>query len=298
MTLPRQVFFLLIIAALGLCSCAKPVAKFSYATDKKEAPAKVTFTNESKKAENYFWDFGDDKQSNEEMPIHEYKSSGNYEVTLRAYKGDKEHVYKQRVFIEAPKECLVELETAFGTMTILLYNETPEHRDNFVKLVEENFYDDLLFHRVINGFMIQGGDPNSKNAKPNARLGSGGPGYQIPAEFVDEHVHVKGALSAARMGDNVNPQKKSSGSQFYIVHGRPVTSDQLESTAAQKGTRYSKEQIEDYLKNGGTPFLDREYTVFGRVVKGLEVIDAIAAEKTLPGDRPEKDIKMKMQLVK
>jgi len=298
MILPRQLFFLLTITALCVCSCANPVAKFSYATDKKEAPAKVTFKNESKKSETYSWDFGDGTQSSQATPVHEYKSSGNYEVILKASKGGKEHVYKQRVFIEAPKECLVELETEFGTMTILLYNETPQHRDNFVKLVEDKFYDDLLFHRVISGFMIQGGDPNSKNAKPDARLGSGGPGYQIPAEFVDEHVHVKGALSAARTGDNVNPQRKSSGSQFYIVHGRPVTNDQLESTAAQKGTRYSKEQIEDYLKYGGTPFLDRDYTVFGRVIKGLEVIDAIAAAKTLPGDRPEENIKMKMQLVK
>lgn len=112
------------------------------------------------------------------------------------------------------------IETSFGDMTVELYNETPQHRDNFLKLAEEGFYNDLLFHRVIEGFMIQGGDPDSKNASPNKRLGGGGPGYTIPAEFVDGFYHKKGALSAARQGDNVNPEKKSSGSQFYIVQGK------------------------------------------------------------------------------
>lgn len=118
------------------------------------------------------------------------------------------------------------IETSFGDMTVELYNETPQHRDNFLKLAEEGFYNDLLFHRVIEGFMIQGGDPDSKNASPNKRLGGGGPGYTIPAEFVDGFYHKKGALSAARQGDNVNPEKKSSGSQFYIVQGK-VWNDQM-----------------------------------------------------------------------
>lgn len=118
------------------------------------------------------------------------------------------------------------IQTSFGDMVVELYNETPQHRDNFLKLVEEGFYNDLLFHRVIEGFMIQGGDPDSKNASPNKRLGSGGPGYTIPAEFVDDFYHKKGALSAARQGDNVNPEKKSSGSQFYIVQGK-VWDDQM-----------------------------------------------------------------------
>ncbi|MBN1768272.1 MAG: peptidylprolyl isomerase [Prolixibacteraceae bacterium] len=118
------------------------------------------------------------------------------------------------------------IETSFGDMTVELYNETPQHRDNFLKLAEEGFYNDLLFHRVIESFMIQGGDPDSKNASPNKRLGSGGPGYTIPAEFVDGFYHKKGALSAARQGDNVNPEKESSGSQFYIVQGK-VWNDEM-----------------------------------------------------------------------
>ena len=123
------------------------------------------------------------------------------------------------------------METSLGTMIILLYSSTPNHRDNFIKLAEEGFYDDLLFHRVINGFMIQGGDPNSKNASPNAQLGNGGPGYQIPAEFVDSLIHIKGALCAARTN---NPQKKSSGSQFYIVHGTNISVEQLDPNRKEK----------------------------------------------------------------
>jgi peptidyl-prolyl cis-trans isomerase B (cyclophilin B) len=183
-------------------------------------------------------------------------------------------------------------------MTVWLYDATPKHRDNFLKLAEQGYFDDLLFHRVINGFMIQGGDPNSRNAKPNQQLGSGGPGYTIPAEFVDSLVHKKGALAAARTGDQVNPEKKSSGSQFYIVQGRAVTADELDMIESRKGFRYSKEQRDTYMAAGGTPFLDRDYTVFGEVIEGLDVIDKIASVATLPGDRPKVDVRMKIKPVK
>lgn len=192
------------------------------------------------------------------------------------------------------KHQYVSIETEYGTMKAKLYNDTPQHRDNFVKLVQEGFYDDLLFHRVINGFMIQGGDPNSKNAAPNAPLGAGGPGYQVPAEI--KNFHFKGTLAAARTGDQVNPEKKSSGSQFYIVQGTPQTESTLRSFAQQRGITYSDEDIQRYTTAGGTPQLDNEYTVFGEVVEGLDVIDKIAAVQTGRGDRPVQDVKMKIKL--
>ncbi len=193
---------------------------------------------------------------------------------------------------------LVKLSTPMGDMTIMLYNETPQHRDNFVKLVEEGFYDSLLFHRVITDFMIQGGDPNSKGAAPGAALGTGGPGYQVPAEFNPALIHKKGALSAARLGDAANPKKESSGSQFYIVQGKPYDASSLDGMAARAGLTYTDEQKAIYAGQGGTPFLDGNYTVFGEVIEGLEVIDAIAAVSTDPRDRPLEDVTMTMELLK
>ena len=146
--------------------------------------------------------------------------------------------------------------------------------------------------------MVQGGDPDSKGARAGQGLGSGGPGYTIEAEFVDSLVHLKGAIAAARTGDAANPQKRSSGSQFYIVQGQPMTEDMLDRIEAQKGIRYSKEQREAYLEVGGTPFLDREYTVFGKVIEGLDVLDKIAAAQTDGRDRPVKDIAMKIRLIR
>lgn len=188
------------------------------------------------------------------------------------------------------------IETEYGNMKVLLYDKTPQHRDNFVKLVKENYYDDLLFHRIIPGFMIQGGDPNSRNAPAGQQLGGGGPGYQVPAEFVDEYIHVKGALAAARTGDNVNPEKKSSGSQFYIVQGKVTSDQELNQFEQRKNFTYTPEQRNQYRTQGGAPFLDRDYTVFGQVVEGLDVIDKIAAVQTAPGDRPVRDVKMKIKL--
>lgn len=246
------------------------------------------------------------------------------------------------------------IKTKYGDMKVKLYNETPKHRDNFVKLVEEGFYDSLLFHRVINEFMIQGGDPDSKGAKQGARLGNGGPGYQIDAEFNNNLLHKRGALAAARQGDQMNPEKKSSGSQFYIVHGKPFTDEELdqmedrmnmqkknvifrdimmkeenaglkaefdsirqaqnreaweafindkiepkieEELVKQGKFEYTEEQREVYKTEGGTPFLDTEYTVFGEIYEGLQVIDSIAVQKTDQADRPEEDIIMEMTII-
>lgn len=189
------------------------------------------------------------------------------------------------------------ISTDYGDMTVELYNETPKHRDNFIKLVKEGFYNDLLFHRVIRDFMIQGGDPDSRGAAPNQPLGRGGPGYTIEAEFHPEFIHKKGALAAARQGDQVNPERRSSGSQFYIVQGKKVTSTELNNMAARTGAIYTPEQIKTYEAIGGTPFLDNQYTVFGEVVEGLEVIDKIASVKTSSMNRPVKDVKMTIEII-
>lgn len=189
----------------------------------------------------------------------------------------------------APSQVQFVIHTDYGDMKGVLYNETPQHRDNFVKLAKAGFFNGLLFHRVIQGFMIQGGDPDSKNAKPGQQLGSGGPAYTIPAEINPNFIHKKGALSAARQGDQVNPKKASSGSQFYVVQGQKQDSQKL---AAQYPGKYSISQLEAYKSFGGTPFLDGEYTVFGEVTEGLDVIDKIAAVQKDKSDRPLKDIKM------
>jgi cyclophilin family peptidyl-prolyl cis-trans isomerase len=248
------------------------------------------------------------------------------------------------------KSNIVLIETSLGNIKIRLYDETPQHRDNFLKLVKEGYYNDLLFHRVIKDFMVQGGDPNSKGAPANKALGSGGPGYQIPAEIVYPQLfHKRGALSAARTGDQVNPKKESSGSQFYIVWGSVYTKSQLKDMEEQKKQQamqsyfgnlvserrdtiqalttsgnkaaldtiqeelikmtetefknnpdkgnFTTEQIKTYTTLGGTPFLDGEYTVFGEVVEGLDIVEKIQSCQTGSNDRPKTDITMKMKIV-
>ncbi len=242
------------------------------------------------------------------------------------------------------------IETTKGNIKVLLYDETPQHRDNFIKLAKEGYFNETLFHRVIKDFMIQGGDPDSKNAPAGKSLGTGGPSYTIPAEFVyPQYFHKRGALSAARQADAVNPEKRSSGSQFYIVWGNVMSNGQLDgmeqqanqgkqkkifdrmvaehkneimdfrkarnqeglmklqdeliakSDAEAKATpdfKYTEEQRKVYTTIGGTPFLDNEYTVFGEVVEGLDVVEKIQSVKTGSGDRPAEDVKMKITVIK
>lgn len=288
----------LFVFVLLLSACSRPMTRFSFEHKERQAPVVVQFSNQSENAEQYLWDFGDGKTSTEASPSHRYVHSGNYTVKLSATKGKKTTTKTQQLFIKAPTECLVEIQTEYGNMLVLLFNSTPKHRDNFLKLADQGFFDSLLFHRVIEGFMIQGGDPASKGADASAVLGSGGPGYTIDAEFSDTLVHVKGALAAARTSDSVNPEKRSSGSQFYIVQGRKVTQDMLDTFEAQKGKRYGRAQRDLYTEIGGTPFLDFEYTVFGRVIEGLDVIDKIAAVATNRSDRPEKNVQFKIKVIK
>lgn len=246
----------------------------------------------------------------------------------------------------------VKIDTSFGVITVRLYDETPLHRDNFVKLAKEGYFDGMLFHRVIRDFMIQGGDPDSKTASPGQSLGTGGPGYTIEAEIRKDLFHKRGALAAARQGDQVNPQRRSSGSQFYIVWGQIYKEGQLRQLSKQmemqqmqqifdtlamehrdevlrlrkernhaglqelqdklvaeteakfkamkeKGeiSGLSDEQIRIYTTVGGTPHLDGQYTVFGEVVEGLDVVEKIQDAETSSSDRPEEDIKMTIAVI-
>jgi cyclophilin family peptidyl-prolyl cis-trans isomerase len=214
-------------------------------------------------------------------------------VTVSAQKDKKD---KKAGKQPEKSEHLVKIITSLGDMTVKLYDATPKHRDNFLKLVADSFYDSLLFHRVIRNFMIQGGDPLSKNAAPGVMLGSGDNGYTIPAEIVDTLYHKKGALAAAR---TENPEKASSGCQFYIVQGQTITNDQIKMMEQQRGVVLSDKQKQLYTTIGGSPWLDGNYTVFGEVVEGLDVIDKIAAVKTAPGDRPVDNVYiLKMKLLK
>ena len=184
------------------------------------------------------------------------------------------------------------ISTSLGDITIALYDETPKHKENFIKLVKEEYYNGVLFHRIIKNFMIQTGDPDSKGAPAGKALGMGGPDYKVPAEFVPSLYHKRGAVAAARMGDNVNPKKESSGSQFYIVDGKKWTKDEMNMITAQMRKQFTAEQIEVYTTVGGDPFLDGDYTVFGEVVSGMDVVDMIAAQPKDGRDRPLTDIKI------
>ncbi|MFN0082688.1 MAG: peptidylprolyl isomerase [Ferruginibacter sp.] len=194
------------------------------------------------------------------------------------------------------KSIRVKITTDSGVIIVKLYDSTPLHRDNFVKLVKQGFYDSLLFHRIIQGFMVQGGDPQSKNAQPGVMLGAGGGDMtRIPAEFRQSLIHKKGVLAAARDG---NPEKASSACQFYIVQGKILSDQELDMMEQRIGSKYPPEQRNIYKTIGGTAMLDQNYTVFGEVVSGLEVVDKIASAPKAPGDRPIGDIRMKMEMVK
>ena len=208
------------------------------------------------------------------------------------------------------KEQKMKIETSEGDITLKLYNETPLHRDNFIRLVKSKFYDGVLFHRVIDQFMIQGGDPNSKDAMPGKMLGDGDVGYTIPAEFrTPQLYHKRGVLAAAREGDDENPEKASSGCQFYIVVGKQFTNEQLDEMEVSQIKKYghandstykfSEQARTDYTTIGGTPHLDGNYTVFGEILTGMDVVDRIAQARTNRADRPIEDIRIhKMRLIR
>lgn len=243
----------------------------------------------------------------------------------------------------------IKIKTTEGDIIVRLYDETPLHRDNFIKLASEGYFDGTLFHRIIKDFMIQGGDPDSKNAPAGKNLGAGGPDYTIPAEFVYPQLfHKRGALSAARLGDEVNPNRESSGSQFYIVWGKTFKSQELKQLERQMAMQqeqtvfnqiaqeykaeimnlrrnkdraglqtlqeklvvdskekckemgipeFTAEQVETYTKIGGTPYLDNQYTVFGEVESGLDIVEKIQNCETARNDRPKTDISMTVEVI-
>lgn len=190
----------------------------------------------------------------------------------------------------------VKITTPMGIIVVKLYDSTPKHRDNFMKLVQQKFYDRLLFHRIISGFMIQGGDPTSKSATPGAMLGMGGGDMtRISAEFNNNLIHKKGALCAARDG---NPEKASSACQFYLVQGKSVSEAELFNMEQGSGINYTQAQRDSYKTNGGTPFLDMNYTVFGETISGFDVIEKMAAVKTDGNNRPLMNLTMSMEIIK
>lgn len=192
------------------------------------------------------------------------------------------------------KLSVVRLETNMGDIRIALSDLTPVHRDNFLRLVEDGFYDGIIFHRVIEDFMAQAGDPDSKGAGRDCTLGEGGPGYTLPAEIVfPDLYHIRGSVAAAREGDDVNPEFRSSGSQFYIVWGermRPASMKKSIAYLQERGVELDKFMINDYQVLGGTPHLDGAYTVFGHVIEGLDVVETIQEQPTDSVDRPLEDI--------
>ena len=202
---------------------------------------------------------------------------------------------KSTLAIPKTEETRVKITTDSGIIVMRLYDQTPLHRDNYIKLVDNHFYDSLLFHRVIAGFMIQGGDPESKSAVPNQLLGKGDIGYTIPAEFDSTLFHKKGALAAAR---TLNAEKASSGCQFYIVQGKKMTDQELSAIENLKGLYFSPTKRKAYTELGGTPKLDMDYTVFGEVETGMEVVDRIARSQKNELNRPNTNLRMKMERIK
>ncbi|MGI9158821.1 MAG: peptidylprolyl isomerase [Saprospiraceae bacterium] len=192
-------------------------------------------------------------------------------------------------------ETVALIRTDYGDISVRLFNHTPRHRDNFIRLARSGFYDSLLFHRVVRDFTIQGGDPDSRSAARNERLGGGGPGYELEPEI--RAPHLKGALAAARRPDAVNPGKGSNGAQFFIVQGIPQTDESLDLVERRTGKKIEPALRAQYLRQGGAPELDGRYTVFGAVIQGMEVIDRIAAVPRDEFDRPLKDIRMRVELV-
>jgi cyclophilin family peptidyl-prolyl cis-trans isomerase len=289
----KNLTFMCILTTILLSSCAKPMVDFITKGGGVQVPAKVKFDNTTVSAERFEWNFGDGHSSNEVSPTHRYISSGNYDVSLTAYKNGKKKTITKRVSLTTPEQCLVELSTSLGDITLLLYDVTPRHREHFLDMAQKGIVDSTIFHRVINGFMVQGGELTTKpkgdlETRKKDLLFSQ---IKLYPELVDTLIHEKGTLAAARMPDNVNPQKLSSPTQFYIVHGTTLNESMINKNAGTN-TALSKELIQRYLKNGGSPQLDGEYTIFGKVIFGLDVVDKIANAPTNQDDKPIKDIKI------
>lgn len=252
-----------------------------------KVPAKLYFENKSKNASEFVWLIDGDEVSSDENLQYEFLSSGRYVIELKSREGTKQAIQTTEVFIQSPDNCLVLLETTAGNLIVELLEEPSGHLMNFIELSESGFYNGLSFHRVINDFMIQGGDNSSR---------SGGKRFDnpptIPEEINADYPHYRGALAAARMPDDMNPTKASSGSQFYIVDGRKLSEANMKKAQSSKLFNYSPDQITKYIEQGGAPQLDGEYTVFGYLISGFDVLDRIAESTTDSYDKPLQDIKI------
>ncbi|MDZ4757891.1 MAG: peptidylprolyl isomerase [Bacteroidota bacterium] len=253
------------------CKKVSVTADFKSNVQSGNSPLVIAFTDlstiSSSSITSWLWNFGDGTTATEQNPSHTYTTSGSYDVTLTASGKDASNVQTKKAYItvNAPTEKIIEIKTSFGTMYMWLYKQTPKHRANFLKLADSGFFDNTTFHRIVKDFVIQGGDPNSKDADPT-NDGQGGPGYTIPAELSDTSLkHVYGAIGAARTN---NPQKASSGSQFYVVTNKT-----------------------------GTHQLDKNYTVFGKLIGGVDIAYTISIQSKDGTDRPFTDIKMDVNVL-
>lgn len=266
------------ICTAFLVSCSRPVAHFTI-SESRQVPAELSFSNSSEKAQAYSWYIDDKLVSEEEDMKQLFLHSGRYNIRLEVTDGKKTDDISKELVLGPPDDCIVWMETSKGNMAFKLLEGTPIHRKNFLYKIESGYYKNKVFHRVIDGFMIQGG-----------RSSDGAAAKTIQAEIKSSNVHTRGALAAARMPDAMNPEKASSDVEFYIVQGRKIDEEGLLNMASEKLLDYTDEQISTYLHRGGAPQLDMEYTVFGYLVFGDEVIDRIASAKTDVNDKPIEDI--------
>lgn len=278
---------LILWGLLQIVGCSTPTANFLISAESRKAPALINFNNQSTSAESYVWEVNDSIISTVDDAQHLFLNSGRYEICLTASKDNKSHQTIQTIFIDAPQLCHVYMKTSLGSFVFALSESTPGHRDNFISLIESGYYNGLSFHRVIDGFMVQGGDNKSRKGQTSITYKD-----QIREEINEDLFHVKGALAAARMPDDVNPDKFSSGTQFYIVHGRNLTSEDVENYESSKLFTYSGNDKKRYLEEGGAPQLDGEYTVFGYLVSGFDTLDKIANVETGELDKPIVDIRI------
>jgi len=261
------------------------MAAFDHGQGAYKVPATLTFTNQSTKATSFSWSINGEEVSTDDNLVYEVLESGRYDITLVASDGGKTTSKSKTIYVAPPDNCTVLLETDSGNIILELLEETSAHLTNFTELVDSGFYDGLIFHRVIDDFMIQGGGneyrtKGKKFADPPT----------VREEINTDFPHYRGALAAARMPDNINPDKASSGSQFYIVDGRKLDAKAMEKFQASKLFSYTEEQIQRYTAVGGAPQLDGEYTVFGYMLSGYEVLDRIAESITDSYDKPVQDI--------
>ncbi len=268
-------------------SCARPIAEFAIPASSNTAPVELTFDNRSEQAEDYIWRLDEKVVSRESIYSHQFINSGRYIISLEAIKGGKSTTKKQEVIINAPEKCHVLMETSLGNMTFELSEKTQGHLKNFTALIESGYYNGLAFHRVIDGFMVQGGNDNTRKEKKKYDYPA-----TIPHEIDPTLHHYQGALAAARMPDSVNPEKASSGTQFYIVEGTAQKTKGLNKMAASKLFTYTQEQLDKYIEIGGAPQLDGEYTVFGYLVSGIHVLEKISSVETDKTDKPNEDVRI------